>query len=147
MKKEFKFRNALLTEGVHVFSIHSQTPSYRDQAANRHRMVKNCLETQHYFSREEETVHFTNWLLQETAVLQYPCLPHVLLCCEIHTKQETDPAKSAMDLWRGGKCDWTRPIPIWAGSHCLTWRFMMRMTQLITLGYWRDWTWTGFRGV
>lgn len=52
---------------------------------NLHLMVKNCLETQHYFSREEETVHFANWLLQEAAVLQYPRLPHALLCWEIRT--------------------------------------------------------------
>lgn len=43
-----------------------------------------------------------------------------------------------MDLWHRGKCDWTRPISIWAGSHGRTLRFTTRMTQLITLGYWRE---------
>lgn len=102
------------------------------------RWKKNCFKTQHYFSGEEETVHFANWLLQETAVLQYPRLPHVFLCWERYTKQETDSLKTAMDLWHTGKCDWARPIPIWAGSHCRSLRFMTRMTQLITLGYWKE---------
>lgn len=136
IKNNFSF--PMFTHSVHVFPIHSQAFIYRDRATNLHLFVKNCLEPKHYFSGEEDTVHFANWLLQETVVLQYPRLPHVLLCWEIRTKQETDPAKTAVDLWHRGKCDWTRPIPIWAGSHCRTWRFMTRMTQLITLGYWRE---------
>lgn len=45
-----------------VFHIDSQTFSYRDQAANLHLMVKKLKipKTQHYFSRQVDTVHFAN---------------------------------------------------------------------------------------
>lgn len=126
--------------------IHSEkTSSYR-QRNPQPSVKKKCLQTRHYFSGKEETVHFTNWLLQETAVSQYPRLPRVLLCRETRTKQETDPARTAVDLWHGGKCDWTRPVPIWAGSHRRARRFMARMTQLITLGYWGELDMDGLQG-
>lgn len=105
----------------------------------------NAWRKPHIISAGRKTVHFANWLLQETAVLQYPHLPHVLLCWERDTRQETDPAKAAMNLWHGGKCDWMRPIPIWAGSRCHTWRFMMGMTQPITLSYWKELDMVWFR--
>lgn len=95
---------------LHVFPIASQISIYRNQAANLHVMVKNCLQTQHYFSREEKTVHFANWLLQESAVVQYPRPPPYSPL--VDTRKATKPIPSCerrdVDLWRGGKCDWTR---------------------------------------
>ena len=59
--KTFEFQNVSIVDlGWSCFPIHSQTSDYRDQAPDLHVMVTNCLETQNYFSREEETVHFVN---------------------------------------------------------------------------------------
>lgn len=40
------------------------------------------------------------------------------LCWEMDPKQEADSMKTGVDLWPRGKCDWTRPFPIWTRSHC-----------------------------
>lgn len=104
---------------LHVFPIDSQTPIYRNQAANLHVMVKNCLQTQHYFSREDETVHFANWLLQESVVLQYPRPPPCSPLVE--TRKATKPIPSCEDgMWiydAEASATEQGPIPIWAGSH------------------------------
>lgn len=49
-------------------------------------------------------------------------------------------------IYNADKCDWTRPIPIRAGSHCRTQRFTRRMTQLITLSYWGGLDTDGLQG-
>lgn len=114
-----------------LIDLHS---SSRDRALNRHAMVKRLPLTSHYFSRQGETVYFADWLLQQTDVLQCLCIPRALVCWGGYTLSR-NPAEMLMDLWRRGKCNWRGRIPIWAQSHCCTLRFMMRMTQLITLGY------------
>lgn len=44
--------------------------------------------------------------------------PQSSLCREMDPKQEADSMKTGVDLWPRGKCDWTRPFPIWTQSRC-----------------------------
>lgn len=60
------------------------------------------------------------------------------LCWELHTSEKVASIKTVVDLWWRGNCDWTRPFfPSVLGAAAVL-RFMTRMTQLITLGYWRE---------
>lgn len=60
---------------------------------------------------------------------------------------KTDPAKTATDLWHGDKCDWPRPIPIWAGSHRRTWDLRRGWHSWLLSVTEENWTWTCCREV
>lgn len=68
------------------------------QGPNLHLLVKKLPRNPTLFQQGGRDSPFYKLTPEETAVLQYPRLPHVLLCWQIHAKQETDPAKTAVDL-------------------------------------------------